>query len=262
MRKLQFEDVKYILSKVGEISIFHYLTVDEKWKLLNLCEVFQYDAGEKIITQGETGTYFYAILSGSVNVTINDAKSSKEIFLSSTGAGDFFGESGIFSDIRRTANIIAAETTEILSISRDQFFSYINAFTPAGVKILMLFVNGLLKKLNDSNQELAFARRDVLDQGAIDQFLQNLFNANSQQESYPKTQNPDPGMLGPGENLFYHVCVNCQGNGVVVNHNCPECLGRGIIPTELALQFLDFMNVWNVGQFKRKMDESKSRNFI
>jgi hypothetical protein len=51
---------------------------------------------------------------------------------------------------------------------------YIPKQTAAGVKILMIFVNGLLKKLSDSNKELAFERRNVMDQSAIDQFLQNL----------------------------------------------------------------------------------------
>lgn len=264
MRKVQFEDIKYILSKVGEISIFHYLTVDQKWKLLNICEVFEYEPGEKITTEGETGTSFYAILSGMVNITVNDANSGKEVFMTATGAGDFFGEAGIFSDIKRTANVTAVETTEILCIPRDNFFNYINAYASAGVKILMLFVNGLLKKLYDSNKELTFVRRDVLDQSAIDHYLQNLTIRENNLESFrepsdglrPKNTNhltKAPQMLAekPAEGFFYRVCENCNGTGISANNNCPECMGRGIIPTDLGLQFLDFMNVWNVAQFKK-----------
>lgn len=265
MHKVQFEDVKYILSKVGEINIFHYLTVDQKWKLLNICEVFEYEPGEKITTEGEIGACFYAILSGTVNITVNDSNSGKEIFMAATGAGDFFGEAGIFSDIKRTANVIAVDTTEILCIPRDNFFNYINAYASAGVKILMLFVNGLLKKLYDSNKELAFVRRDVLDQTAIDHFLQNLTGRESSSEPYgERNDSPGPNIMNhhhsatqmfaektnPG--LFYHDCETCGGSGITTGTSCPECMGRGIIPTDLALQFLDFMNVWNIAQFKKR----------
>jgi CRP-like cAMP-binding protein len=262
MRKVQFEDIKYILSKVGEINIFHYLTVDQKWKLLNICEVFEYEPGEKITTEGEVGTCFYAILSGTVNITVTDSKSGKEVFIAATGAGDFFGEAGIFTDIKRTATVSAAETSEILCIPRDNFFNYINAFSGAGVKILMLFVNGLLKKLYDSNKELAFVRRDVLDQSAIDQFLQKLSNREIRSEIFMEPGDPAQANLAgygipvptsnPGPGLFYHNCENCQGSGITADISCPQCLGRGIIPTELALQFLDFMNAWNIAQFKKR----------
>jgi CRP/FNR family transcriptional regulator, cyclic AMP receptor protein len=182
MKKLQFANIKYILSKLGDIKIFHYLTVDEKWKLLSLCEVFEYNPEEKIISQGETGTCFYAILSGNVNVTVNDRNSGKDVFLASIWAGDFFGETGIFSNSKRTANVISANTTEILCIQRNNFFNFINTYAPAGVKILMIFVDGVMNKLNDSNKELAFERREVLDQSAIDQFLQSLVHTENGSE--------------------------------------------------------------------------------
>ncbi len=174
MRRLQLGDINWALSKLGNISIFHYLTDDERKFLLNISEIFEYDQDERIINYGEISACFYAILSGKVNVSVPDANTGKEVFLSCIGEGEFFGEAGIFSNAKRTANVIAAETSKIISIGRNDFFSFISRHPSAGVKILMVFVNGLLKKLNDSNKELAFERRNVLDQSAIDQFLQNM----------------------------------------------------------------------------------------
>lgn len=176
MRKLQFSDVDNILSKIDKINIFHYLTDDEKWELLGICNIFEYNPEEKIISQGETGACFYTILTGTVNVTALNASSGKEVFLSVIGEGDFFGEAGIFRDSIRTANVCAATTTQLICIERSDFFKFICMFTSAGVKILMLFIDGLLRKLNDSNKELAFERREVLDQSALDQFLQTIKN--------------------------------------------------------------------------------------
>lgn len=98
------------------------------------------------------------------------------MYLSGIGEGEFFGEAGIFRNIKRTANVSAATAAEIICIERSDFFKFISKFTAAGVKILMLFIDGLLKKLSDSNRELAFERREVMDQSAIDQFLQVLKN--------------------------------------------------------------------------------------
>lgn len=268
MRELAFEDVKYILSKVGDISLFHYLHVDEKWDLLSLCDIFEYSPGEKIISQGETGTSFYAILSGSVNVTINEKNNDKDIFLNTIGAGDFFGESGIFSNLKRTANVIAANTTEILCIPRNSIFTFINMNPQAGVKVLMIFIDGLMKKLTETNKELAIGRREVMDQSAIDQFLHEMEDTEKESERQGHSSDgikPQP-MHGlhqlvdskSSEGLFYHPCSHCKGTGVVKNNSCMTCLGRGIIPTDLALQFLDFMNVWNLAHFKKSTIKAKN----
>lgn len=174
MKKLPRNEVNNFISKLGNVKLFQYLNNNEKQGLLNISEIYQYDPEEKIITQGEVSTCFYAILSGTVNVTVKDSSGGAEVFLSCIGEGEFFGETGVFNNAKRTANVNAASFCEIIRINRDQFFNFITAHTAAGVKILMIFVNGLLKKLSDSNKELAFERRNVLDQSAIDQFLQNL----------------------------------------------------------------------------------------
>ncbi len=174
MRRLQPGEINWVLSKLGNVSIFHYLTDDERKHLLNISEIFEYDQDEKIVNQGDISTCFYVILSGTVNVSVPDPNATKEVFLSCIGEGEFFGEAGIFSNSKRTANVFAAETVKIVSIGRNDFFSFISRHPSAGVKILMVFVNGLLKKLSDSNKELAYERRNVLDQSAIDQFLKSM----------------------------------------------------------------------------------------
>jgi CRP-like cAMP-binding protein len=176
MRKLQLGNIQYVISKLGNISIFQYLSEEEKRQLLAICEIYEYSPAERIITQGESSTCFYAILSGTVNVWITDKNSPKgEVFLSVIDEGEFFGEAGIFSNTKRSANVTAASTTEILCIRRNEFFNYMSQYTGAGVKILMIFIDGLLKKLNESNnKELASEQRELSDLSAIDQFLKDL----------------------------------------------------------------------------------------
>lgn len=173
MKKLQLGDIASSLALINGISLFRYLADPEKRELLNISEIWEFEKGEKIITQGETSTCVFAVISGLVNVTVKDRNNpDKEIFLSCIGEGEFFGEAGIFYDTKRSADVSPADKAVILRIGRYEFFKFIKQDAPAGVKILMLFVNGLLKKLNDSNKELAFERRTTLDQSAIDLFFQ------------------------------------------------------------------------------------------
>jgi CRP/FNR family cyclic AMP-dependent transcriptional regulator len=108
MKKLMLGDISYALSKLGNISIFQYLTDDERKQLLDICEIFEYHKGEKIVSKGEVSSCFYAVLSGTLNVTVQD-DAGKEIFLARIGEGEFFGEAGIFSDARRTADVSATD---------------------------------------------------------------------------------------------------------------------------------------------------------
>ncbi len=157
--------------KVDNISIFQYLNENERRQLLNICDVFEYYKGERIITQGEVSSCFFVVLSGSLKVTFTDPGGA-EVFISNIQAGDFFGETGIFSDAKRTANVSPLDTVQILRIGREDFFHFIRMYSHAGVKLLMLFVYGLMKKLNDSNQGLvAMERKTVLNHSDVDQFF-------------------------------------------------------------------------------------------
>ncbi|MGE5558376.1 MAG: cyclic nucleotide-binding domain-containing protein [Bacillota bacterium] len=163
-----------LLGQLKDVGLFHYLSDDEKRQLISNCELFEYAKDEKVVTQGEVSSCFFVVFSGTLNVTVKD-NTGKEVFISSIGAGDFFGEAGIFTNAQRTANVApATDSAGILRIDRNAFFDFVKQYPTAGVKMLMLFINGLLKKLSDSNKELAMTRSSVLDQSAIDSFLQNM----------------------------------------------------------------------------------------
>jgi len=143
----------YLQDKMDKISIFKYLDDSEKKILLKFAHFHEYYPDEKIITQGETSYSFYALISGKLNVTIN-GDNGKQILISHINEGEFFGETGIFDDGQRTATVSAADTSQVLVIERNDFFCYIRMYPKAGIKLMMLFVNGLMKKLNASNKEL------------------------------------------------------------------------------------------------------------
>lgn len=157
MRIIDWLD-SYLQAKIDKISIFQYLDDNEKKTLLKFVHFHEYYKDEKIITQGEVSYNFYALISGTLNVTIN-GENGKQVLISHINEGEFFGETGIFDDGQRTATVSAADTVQVLVIERNDFFCYIRMYPKAGVKLLMLFVNGLMRKLNASNKELAVERK-------------------------------------------------------------------------------------------------------
>ncbi len=157
--------------KVDNVSIFQYLSDNERRQLLSICDVLEYYKGDRIITQDEVSSSFFVVLLGSLKVTVTDP-SGAEIFISYIQEGDFFGETGIFSDAKRTANVSPVDTAQILRIGREDFFHFIRMYPHAGVKLLMLFVYGLMKKLNESNQGLvALERKTVINPGEVEYFF-------------------------------------------------------------------------------------------
>ena len=162
MRKIEIID-NNLLSKIYKISIFQHLDEREKELLLKIADYFEYRKDEKIITQGEVSYCFYAVISGHLNVSI-DGENGKQIIISDIKEGDFFGENGIFTDgQKRSANVSPAETAQVLRIGRDDFFTFIRTYPRAGVNLLMMFVHGLMKRLNTSNKELVEEREELLD---------------------------------------------------------------------------------------------------
>ncbi len=162
MRKIDIIDSN-LMAKVYKIKIFQYLDDNEKKMLLNIADYFEYHKDEKIITQGEISYCFYAVITGELNVTVND-ENGNQIQISTIHAGDFFGENGIFTDgQRRTANISPADTGLILRIGRDDFFNFIRMYPKAGVNLLMLFVHGLMKRLSTANKELVSEKEELLE---------------------------------------------------------------------------------------------------
>lgn len=160
MRIIDWLD-SYLQAKIDKVSIFQYLDETEKKNLLRFAHFHEYYKGEKIITQGETSYSFYALISGKLNVTIN-GDNGKQLLISHINEGEFFGETGIFDDGQRTATVSAADTVQVLVIERKDFFYYIRMYPNAGIKLMMLFVHGLMKKLNASNKELVVEKETAI----------------------------------------------------------------------------------------------------
>lgn len=173
MQKLELK--QELINKIEKILTFRFLTKEEMRQLLNVSEIEKYDPDEKIISQGDKQHCIYAIVDGSVKVTVQE-RNEKEAYICTIGSGEVFGEAGIFTEVRRTANVICLNETILFKISRSSLISFIKQHPKTGNKILMLIIYSLLKKLREVNQELAYERKSDADQEDIDSIIRNFMD--------------------------------------------------------------------------------------
>jgi len=160
---------------IKDILLFRILSEREIDDLLAMCEVQVYDEGEQIVTEAEVEQAFYAILSGSVEVAVNEGR-RKSVYICTIGTGEIFGEAGMFMKVRRTANVNSLSETKLLHITRKSFIQFIKKYPTTGNKLLMVIIYSLLKKLRAANQELAFERKFDIQQDDVDAIVDEFLN--------------------------------------------------------------------------------------
>ncbi|MFW5712251.1 MAG: cyclic nucleotide-binding domain-containing protein [bacterium] len=161
---------------IKDILLFKFLSEREVEDLLRMCEVQVFEEGERIVQQGEVEQAFYAVISGSVEVAVEEGR-KKNVYICTIGSGEVFGEAGIFMKVKRTANVNSLSQTALLHITRGDFIQFIKKYPTTGNKILMVTVYSLLKKLREANQELAFERQFDIEQDDVDSIVDDFLQA-------------------------------------------------------------------------------------
>ena len=167
------EDIRPLLHHIRAINMFRYMSDAELDDFLDHAEVVRYGPNETIITQGEVGDYFFAVVHGSVNVSVRELQ-KEEVVLSHLQAGDMFGEAAVFLRETRSANVRSAEETVAIRINRQEMMNFIRANPTGGNKVLMVIILSLLAKLKRTNQELAFEKQSEIDFEYVDALIEEF----------------------------------------------------------------------------------------
>jgi len=148
------DDVKNIIVDAIKYHIlFHVWNTEEILEFVDTFVEFNVEEGKTIFNEGDDGTHFYIIESGSVNVD------RQKKVASISGCGMSFGEAALLYDISRDATISAKEKSKLWAISRKDYrgISRLNNEKKAEDKI------NFLKKVKIGNHILG----EVLELSAV-----------------------------------------------------------------------------------------------
>jgi len=112
--------------QVGEVELFlnsvpilNPLSQEEKLQLLDAFERKVYEAGQKVVEEGEQGDYFYIILEGEAVVYQNSPQGIRKV--NHLFRADFFGERALLSSEPRMATVEAHTRLVVLALARNTF---------------------------------------------------------------------------------------------------------------------------------------------
>jgi len=103
-----------LIERLSNVEIFAPLNEDEVSRLASTSELRVFAPGEAVIKAGDQGSSMFVINRGRVRVQISD--NGKPRTVATLNEGDFFGEMALFTGEPRSANVVAAEETEVLEI--------------------------------------------------------------------------------------------------------------------------------------------------
>src|SRR3954452_11268690 len=130
-------DRKQLLSNV---ALFSACTDRELDRLARHAEIVDFRAGDVLMTEGEAGHEFYAIIDGEVGVTSGGETLAK------LGPGTYVGEQALLDPGPRTATVTALNDIQAVLLSSREFYAAIDDVPALARKLL----TGMARRLRDA----------------------------------------------------------------------------------------------------------------
>ncbi len=132
------------------VPLFASLPDDQLQHLTESLKREQFAKNQPILQTGDQTEMLYVVISGRIKVTMGDDQ-GKEVVLAMLGAGEYFGEMALLDGGSRSANVIAVESCELLSLSKHEFIQCLkNNFS-----MTMMVMQGLVKRLREADKKIS-----------------------------------------------------------------------------------------------------------
>ena len=112
-------------------------------------QTVKFDAGEKILSEGEAGDTAFLIVAGSVEVSVGEGARAKSV--GTLDAGDVFGEMSLIDPGPRSATVRAVTPTECLVTTYDEFI----ATAQTNPERWAAFMKTLIRRQRQMNERIA-----------------------------------------------------------------------------------------------------------
>ena len=133
--------------------VFDALSDGDIGLLLDNTHSRKYVADEVIFFKGDPTTGMMAVVSGRVQIRIV-SEDGKQLVLNTMGEGEMLGEIGVLDGGERTADAVAVEPTELLTIGRRAFLDLINR-NPDFAMTLMEILCSRIRATSEQAEDLA-----------------------------------------------------------------------------------------------------------
>ena len=118
----ELEDLYLLEELLLRVKFISNLSIEKR---LEVCRVMTYEnvlPNTAVCRQGDLGTTFYIVLSGSLNVTVTNEISGQEVTVTKLFAGDSFGELALMMDMnRRSATVTTRDQCELLKVAKADY---------------------------------------------------------------------------------------------------------------------------------------------
>jgi CRP/FNR family transcriptional regulator, cyclic AMP receptor protein len=137
------------LSLLREHPYFADLEPEAFEQLFRYAKHTTYKRGATICSKGDPGNSLFAVLSGTVKISVSSADGRNAI-LNLIGAGDIFGEIAVLDGLARTADATANANCELYVIDRRDFLPFVRS-QPA---LAMKFIEILCARLRRTSDQV------------------------------------------------------------------------------------------------------------
>ena len=125
---------------LGDIWLFQRCSRTELDALQRVATMLDVPAGKVLAEQGETGREFFALVSGSAEVTRGHTH------IGVLGPGSFFGEMSLLERKPRTATVTTVEPTTVLVLTARDFDAVVRSM-PSVDRKMLIALSGRLRDL-------------------------------------------------------------------------------------------------------------------
>jgi len=137
------------LSLLQSVPIFSDLSPADLNKIAERMIRRTYTKGQMILLEDDLGQTFFVIGEGSVKITrLSDE--GREVILAMLGESDFFGEMSLLDGAGRSANVVALEASEVLTLARNDFLEILQEYPKISISLL----EELTQRIRKSDQQI------------------------------------------------------------------------------------------------------------
>ena len=127
---------------LSQVNIFSQFNPTDLESLAAKLRRRSFQRGEVIFHQDDPGDRLHFIATGLVKISIV-SREGRENDITLLGIGDCFGEMSVLDGGLRSATAVAVEPTETMTLSRDDFLSFVKDHSQVALQIIVLMVRRL-----------------------------------------------------------------------------------------------------------------------